>query len=109
MDFYHTTDVYGISLLNPDEAALRTLLQQLDDPAIDEAEHPDISLVHDASGWSVSAYPSGVVTMENLDSRDTPPLYMKGKSRTDVLGLWRKLARGEIEAIQKENWQQDLP
>ena len=107
MDLYHTTDVDGISLLNPDEQAMRDLLAQLDAPAAGDAEHPDVSLVHDASAWSLSVFPGGTVTFENLEDEDAPPRYMTEVSRSDALRMWLELSRGEIEGLQRRDWRRD--
>ena len=104
MDLYHTTDIDGVSLLNPDADALRELLAQLDDPAAEDAEHPDVALIHDPSGWSISAFPGGTVILENLEDEDEAPLYMNAVSRRDALQLWLELARGEIERVRKRPW-----
>lgn len=104
MDLYHTTDADGISMLNPDTEALRTLLASLDEPAADEMEHPDVSLVHDPSSWSISVFPSGIVTLEQLDSNETAPLYLRDVSREEALQLWLELARGEIERVRSRDW-----
>jgi hypothetical protein len=107
MDLYHTTDVDGVSLLNPDAATMRELLSRLDEPEVHEAEHPDVALVHDATGWSMSVFPSGTVTFENLEDDDEAPLYMNKVSREDALHMWLELSRGEIEGLQDRDWRSD--
>jgi len=104
MDLYHTTDADGVSLLNPDTESLRTILAGLEEPAIEDAEHPDVSLVHDPSGWSISVFPSGIVTLENLEDDDGAPLYMNNVSRKEALKLWLELSRGEIARVQERDW-----
>ena len=104
MELYHTTDADGISIMNPDEAAMRELLERLDDPEADEAEHPDVALIHDPSGWSVSAFPSGTITLENLNDSDNAPSYMLKVSRDETLQVWLELSRGNIEKVQEKPW-----
>lgn len=104
MDLYHTTDAEGVSLLNPDTQAMRALLARLDEPAAEEAEHPDVSLVHDPSAWSLSVFPNGTVTFENLEADDDAPLYMTKVSRPDALQMWLELSRGEIERLRQRAW-----
>lgn len=104
MDLYHTTDADGVSILNPDTEEMRNLLATLDEPGADEADHPDVALIHDASGWSMSVFPSGIVTLENLNSDDSAPLYMDSVSRSESLKMWIELSRGEIERLMKRNW-----
>jgi len=107
MDLYHTTDFHGISELNPSAEKMRELLNSLDDLDADEAEHPDVSLVHTPSGWALSVYPKGVVTLENLDEPDDMPRFMSGISRNVALELWLELARGRIDHINSQPWLRD--
>ena len=107
MDLYHTTDSEGISELNPTAEKMRQLLNSLDTHDAKEAEHPDVSLIHDASGWVLSVYPSGVVTFENLDEADDMPRYMNGVTRNQALELWLTLSRGKIQQIKSRPWLRD--
>lgn len=107
MDLYHTTDSDGISELNPTAEKMRELLDSLDDLDADEAEHPDVSLVHDPSGWALSVYPSGVITFENLDEPDDMPRFMSAISRNEVLELWLELSRGRIDHVNSRPWLRD--
>ena len=104
MDLYHTTDMDGISELKPDSARMQELIKQLDMPDFDEADHPDLALVHDVSGWSLTLYPNGVVTFENFDMDDDQPRYMTGIKRDKALHLWKALARGDIEGLKQLPW-----
>jgi hypothetical protein len=107
MNLYHTTDTEGITELNPDSNKMYKLLARLDEPGMAETEHPDVSLVHDASGWSLSVFPSGVVTFENLDHDDSAPRFMSDVSRNQALQLWLELSRGEIELVNSRPWLRD--
>jgi hypothetical protein len=104
MELYHTTDMDGISELNPDVARMQALIAQLDLPEIEEADHPDLSLVHDPSGWSLTLYPSGVVTYENLEDDDDCPSFMTGITRAKALELWNLLAQGDINSLSTLPW-----
>lgn len=107
MDLYHTTDTEGITELNPTADTMRGLLQSLDHSEANEAEHPDVSLVHDGSGWSISVFPSGVVTFENLDEPDEMPRFMVGVSRNTALALWLDLSHGRIDHLRSQPWLRD--
>lgn len=107
MDLYHTTDMDGISVLNPDEARMQKMIAQLDLPDFEEADHPDLSLVHDPSGWTLTLYPSGIVTYENLDDDDTQPRFMTGINRPKALHLWKSLARGDVDGLKQLPWLRD--
>ncbi len=107
MDLYHTTDMDGVSELNPNEARMEQLIAQLEMPDFEEADHPDISLVHDTSGWVLTLYPSGIVTYENLDDDDDQPRFMTGILKAKALQLWKSLARGDIDALNQLPWLRD--
>ena len=107
MDLYHTTDTEGVSELNPTRKKMRELLDSLDQRGADDSDHPDVSLVHDASGWALSVYPSGVITFENFDEADEVPRYMTGISRNEALKLWLELSRGKIQQINARPWLRD--
>lgn len=107
MDLYHATDADGVSLLNPDTATMRELLKKLDKPSAEDAEHPDVSLIHDPSAWSISVFPSGIVTFEKLNDDDNAPLFMNSVSRKDALQMWLELSRGEIERLRNRPWKCD--
>lgn len=104
MELYHTTDHRGVSELNPSIKKMRALIDSLDERSVDEADHPDISLVHDPSGWSLSVYPSGIVTLENLDDLRETTRYMKDVSRNQAHKLWIKLSCGEIAYVKNLPW-----
>ncbi|MFP4166486.1 MAG: hypothetical protein ACLFUF_04870 [Opitutales bacterium] len=104
MELYHTTDTEGVSELNPETGRMREILARLDEPGAEDPEHPDVTLVHDPSGWAASVYPSGIITLENFEDEDEPPRHLPGMSRHEALTLWTKLARGEIEAVKAYPW-----
>lgn len=107
MDLYHSTDCYGISELRPDADRMRELIEQLDDPEIDDAEHPDIALTHDGNGWSVTLYPSGIATLENLEFSESENRYLPNISRAQAFELWQLLAAGNIDALKAQPWRMD--
>jgi len=86
---------------------MRQLLDSLDARGAAEAEHPDVSLVHDDSGWSLCVYPSGVVTFENLDEADDIPRFMSGITRNQALAMWLELSRGRIQQVNSRPWLRD--
>jgi len=107
MDLYHTTDADGISELNPSAERMRELLDSLDTGNANDAEHPDVALIHDRSGWSLSVYPSGVVTLENFNEADDMPRFMSGITRKQALELWLELSRGKIQQVNSRPWLRD--
>lgn len=107
MGLYHTTDLDGISELKPDKQRLRTILASLDSENAETASHPDVSLVNDENGWSLSVFASGIVTLDQLDEPDEPPQYMENVNRDTALRLWLDLAAGRMESIIALPWQKD--
>jgi hypothetical protein len=72
--------------------------------AVPDVEHAEVSVVHE-SGWALSAYPGGRLVWENLDDF-VAPRHLPAVGREKVLDLWRKLAAGDVAAIQGESWQE---
>ena len=97
---YSASDRWGATELNPPIERLRELLQSLD---IEETEHPDVALKHETE-WCLSAYRSGLLVWENVEAEHNNAKHMKCVPREVVPGLWLKLARGDIAAIQAEPW-----
>lgn len=91
---------WGASEHAPSVARMREIVAELDTR---DAEHPDCALAHE-SGWTISANQSGAVVFENVESSD-PPRHMRGVTREQVLEMWRRLAAGMLEEIEKLPWQ----
>ena len=104
MELYHTTDMDGISELNPTVASMDELIEKLDEPGFEDAAHPDLSLVHDPSGWSITLYPSGIVTFENFEEADESPRFMTAITREKALSFWVLLSRGAIDDLKALPW-----
>jgi len=94
------SDRWGATESNPSVGRLRELLQSLD---IDDQEHPDVTLKHETE-WCLSAFRSGLLVWENVEDEAGNPRHMTGVPREKVLGLWIKLARGDIAAVEAEPW-----
>ena len=107
MNLYHTTDSEGISEINPDRMRMREILEEVGSAESADAPHPDVSLVHDTSGWMVTVYPGGVVTLENLGDADELPFYLRKVGLSEALSLWTELAEGNIAKLRKRPWLQD--
>lgn len=67
-----------------------------------DREHGDVAVVHEESGWTISAHRDGRLVCENLSSGGER--HMKGVSKDRVIDLWRLLANGEVEALLREPW-----
>ena len=97
---YSASDRWGAAERNPPIERLRELLQSLD---VEDKEHANVALKHETE-WCLSAFPSGLLVWENVAVGDSNAKHMKCVPRETVLGLWLKLARGDIATIQAEPW-----
>ena len=84
---------------NPTEAEMRGALAELVTP---DNEHPDCWL-SDENNWTISAYQSGLLVLENVES-DEGPWHMKEQNTEAVLELWRLLQEGDMVAIRMKPW-----
>ena len=82
------------------------MLERLyDELAEQDDEHPDVSAT--SSGWSISAYRSGLVIRFDLS---IPPddasgtTHMINIDRSGVLRLWKLLVNGDVASIAREPW-----
>ena len=78
---------------------LESLVNELDHA---DGEHTDIS-VSDESGWTLSAFASGLLIWENVEE-DDEPRHMRGLARTDVLQHFKTLVEGNVDALDALPW-----
>lgn len=88
---------------NPPLDRLPLLLDELDQ---DDPEHPDVAVSHE-SGWTLSAFPNGLVVWENVEDDD--PRHLQAVPRDRLLMLFRAIAEGNVEVIEKEAWVHGYP
>ena len=62
-----------------------------------------MSVTH-ASGWALSAFPSGLVVWENIDG-DGPVAHKRSVDRTEVRRLFGLLARDDVDAVASMDWE----
>lgn len=74
--------------------------------AAEDIEHVSVTLKHETE-WSLSAYPSGALVYENAEEGE--PRHMTGLSKEKTISLWEKLAKGDLEAIEQEKWEEGYP
>lgn len=89
----------GSSESNPPRASLSALHDEL---AIADREHGDVTVVHEESGWSLSAHRDGRLVFENLSSGGER--HMKPISKERVIELWSRLIDGDIGGVLGEPW-----
>lgn len=84
---------------------MRELIDELDDIDPKEVAHPDVSLIHDHSGWMLTVHPKNIISLDNLDQKDEAPRFLKSVNRKRALVLWSLLARGDLAPIDELQWQ----
>lgn len=67
-----------------------------------DREHGDVAVVHDDSGWTISAHRDHRVVFEHL--RRGGERHMIPVSKERVLELWKLLIKGDIDELLKEPW-----
>lgn len=84
---------------------LRDLLAELDDVEGD-AEHGDVWLSEDATGWGIGIFAGerGLVVLENSEPGGEA-VHRIGVPRKHAFALLRGFADGELSIIQGESWQ----
>ena len=95
----HLTKRWGEEIQNPQRGDLVAALDELNNK---DAEHPDCWLSTE-EGWSLSAFESGLVVFENIETGDGP-WHMPSVSKAVTLELWLLLKSNEIAALQVKSW-----
>lgn len=84
---------------NPSPAALSALYDELQQA---DGEHGDVAVIHEDTGWSMSAHRDGRLVFEHL--RDGGERHMFPVSKERVIELWLRLIAGDIEGLLGEPW-----
>lgn len=95
----YLTKRWGETVDNPDLSELAGALEELKTA---DPEHPDCWL-SDANGWTVSAFDSGLVILENPETKEGP-WHMRGISKQEIVRLWELLASGKLDEIRRSPW-----
>ena len=98
MNFF-AHDRLGRTILRPTSEQMQELLASL---SVLDPEHPDIS-VQTESGWCISAFGSGLVVLENVETGEGP-WHLEGQQVDQVLGLWSMLVSSEIASVRAADW-----
>jgi hypothetical protein len=86
-----------------DDPPLDSLSELYDELLSADDEHPDVAVVHQDTGWSISAYKSGRLDFEHL-GETSGERHMIPVSKKRVIELWIKLIEDDIDAISAEPW-----
>ena len=81
-------------------SAIDTLILELDEPP--DNEHPEIALA-DESGWTLSAFPSGLLVWENVETGEGP-WHQTEVTRAHLRRLLVSLAGGLIGEVGDDSW-----
>jgi hypothetical protein len=81
---------------------LQSIPGLLDELACADADHPDVAVSHH-SGWTLSAFASGLLIWENVED-DVEPRSLPQVSRTEAERLLGALACGRIDEVNAEAW-----
>lgn len=84
---------------NPTLEGLSALYDELQSA---DREHGDVSVVHDDTGWSMSAHRDGRLVFEHLKNGGERHMIPVPKVR--VLELWKRLIDSDIDGLLTEPW-----
>ena len=89
----------GSSTENPPIESLEALYDELLGP---DCAHGDVAVVHENTGWSISAHRDGRLVFEHLGKGGERHMIPVPKKRT--IQLWIRLAEGDIDGLLAEPW-----
>jgi hypothetical protein len=84
---------------NPNTEVLSDLYDEL---AKADAEHGDVSVIHEDTGWCISAHRDGRLVMVHLEEGGARHMIPVPKAR--ALTLWSRLIEGDIGGLLDEPW-----
>ncbi len=80
--------------------AFDTLLAELNADIVG-SEHADVAVTHE-SEWCLSAHRGGYIVFEHLEEGE--PRHMRDVPAEKIIALWRALAAGDLEILEREPW-----
>lgn len=98
-DMYSIVHTDGSGEDDPGLEALPALYDELQSA---DREHGDVAVVHEETGWSISAHRDGRVVFEQLGAGGERHMIPVPKSR--VIELWSRLIDGDIDGLMNEPW-----
>ena len=84
---------------DPPIESLSDLYDELEQSGIIDG---NVSVIHDDTGWCISAHRDSRVVFEHL--RNGGERHMKAVSKENVIKLWKRLIQGEIDQLLLEPW-----
>jgi hypothetical protein len=95
---FSITHRHGEMERDPPLDAISALIQELGEP---DSEQGDVS-VQQESGWSLSAYPRGLLVYEHLEGEEIRPL--RNVPTGKMLALFVAVAQGAFQRLEQEDW-----
>ena len=95
---YHRS---GVCERDPLISIFPTLLDELNERP-DDAEHTSVSVIHE-SEWGLGFGRGGYVSFEHVEG-EGEPRHMHDVSRAKLIEMMETLARGDLEAMEREAW-----
>lgn len=86
-----------------DDPPVETLSELYDELASSDSEHGDVSVIHEDTGWSISAHRDGRIIFGHLGRRGIAK-HMIPVPKDKVLELWKRLVDGDIDGLHAEPW-----
>jgi hypothetical protein len=87
-----------------DNPPLENLSDLYDELLTADREHGDVAVVHDDTGWCMSAHRDGRLVFGNLRDHGASDRHMIPVARERVLELWKRLIQGDVDGLLKESW-----
>jgi hypothetical protein len=84
------------------EPGVAALVAELEGPP--DEEHPDVSVSHDETGWTVSAFQCGRLVLENVEDDGVEPRHVETATRTDQVRALTLVLRGDFSALEDFDW-----
>ena len=66
-------------------------------------EHPDVAVTHE-SGWTLTAFESGLLIWENVESERAQPRHRRGVAREELRRLFTSVARDDLRTVEDYGW-----
>ena len=99
---YSTRHLGGSGDEDPPLSSLANLYDELRGA---DGEHTDVSVTNDETGWTLSAFQSGLVVYESLsDMSSETTFHMPNVSREQVIEMWTALAKGQLDMLKTYPW-----
>ncbi len=85
-----------------DNPPLECLSDLYDELRLADREHGDVSVIHDDTGWCISAHRDGRLVFGHLGLGEERHMFPVSKEY--VLQIWRRLIEGDIDGLLAEPW-----